>query len=1188
MSARVFRRSISIALRSISAIFLLIGAAFAAEPVTADPVDFQITGQPLDSALNEFARQSDREIFYASDVVDGVYANGVDGKYEPEDALELLLADSGLEYSVTASDTFLVSDHGGDSDSKNSSPAPILMAQNTSSQAQTTVSSRSEQGGTSVVTGRVTDARTGTNLRGAKVAIEETGQWTSTGDLGRFRFASVPEGEYTLTVSFLGYAEQSAIILVQDGLQIAESFALRGGSDIEEIVVFGARSARAIALNQERTADNFTTVVSSDLLGRFEGATLAEALNRAPGIAFQEDPLTGNGTNVIVRGLAPDLNQIRLDGQRLAEGSGVGRSPSIGNLLTDTIDEVVISKTLLPSQDSSGTGGLIEISTLSPLDRNPRHLSLSAQMEKNDFQDIEQYSGLASVTFGEEKPFGVSLGLNHRELQNTIIGYNKSNLFTGQYLPLAEDGSPILSTFSLDPRLGFPFDPGVDSVYSGVVANRLDAVESEISAVTAAGHWEPFEGTSWRLNYTGSQLKTTPITRTSSIGQLSRWVPMAVDELGGEIRATLTWEDAFPFPGFPTYGLQATTQQFSFKEEEEWSDVLSFQGETASGSWIAKYRLSTSTAETDYRSQQAVFVLLTDSQFFDVPSEFIDQSQAEINSNGSIRSLFPALDRQTYQLPIFNEAGFAFYNSPENFGLRPSDSISETVGRGKNERKSAAVSLLREFEAPTVDYVEIGVEYEESRFDDLILSETRYFPQTDALSLSALGIDSFSSSNLAEIGVDTGLTAASAQDVRSLFARLASMSSGGNQLLRREVFDLSESSLQDPSEFTDESELAAYLQAKLSFGDFEFIGGVRYSYVDVTSRILQQNIVVRADGTLDPGFLNDRRVVDVAASESSLLPRMILNYRPTEDFIVRAGYFESVARPRIEDLSNRQQLQLDLQPLYGPTGDRPQLAVSAGNPDLEPSRTRNFDLSVEFYDENAGAIKASLFFKDIENLVELTSDVADGSLDGIVLPDDTLFQDLPDDIFVLNVRPANNDKSAEVWGVELAFERRFVNLPGIFGGLGVFANYTYSESEKFFVFEDVFDPISDEFVDIEVDDVPFDQSPKHSGTVAVTYNMHNVDASIAYTAQSERLSSYRGNNLSRYLDSDDSLDIRFEYQLDRLGANWRIFLSGSDLLKGSDDPDTLSFTGEPDRKYYTDGTFFGGRTIGIGVNAVFQ
>ncbi len=173
MLARAFCRSISIALRSISATFLFIGAAFAIEPVTADPVDFQISEQPLNNALNEFARQSDREIFYASDVVDGIYANGIDGNYEPEDALELLLADSGLEYSVTASDTFLVNDQRGASDSKNSQPTPVLMAQNQTASQKTrsnrpTTISNDETDDDEVVLEQI--IVTGSRIRGAQSA----------------------------------------------------------------------------------------------------------------------------------------------------------------------------------------------------------------------------------------------------------------------------------------------------------------------------------------------------------------------------------------------------------------------------------------------------------------------------------------------------------------------------------------------------------------------------------------------------------------------------------------------------------------------------------------------------------------------------------------------------------------------------------------------------------------------------------------------------------------------------------------------------------------------------------------------------------------------------------------------------------------------------------------------------------
>ena len=86
-------------------VFLLILAAATA---TADEVDFNIEKQPLAAALYDFARQCDREILFSTDLVEGKQAEAVDGIYEPEDALALILADSGLGYSVTDGDTFLV------------------------------------------------------------------------------------------------------------------------------------------------------------------------------------------------------------------------------------------------------------------------------------------------------------------------------------------------------------------------------------------------------------------------------------------------------------------------------------------------------------------------------------------------------------------------------------------------------------------------------------------------------------------------------------------------------------------------------------------------------------------------------------------------------------------------------------------------------------------------------------------------------------------------------------------------------------------------------------------------------------------------------------------------------------------------------------------------------------------------
>jgi iron complex outermembrane receptor protein len=84
------------------ALLLLAGAA------DAKPIEFSIAAQDLTGALNEFARQSDRELLFATEVTVHLRTTGLSGSYEPEQALAALLAGTGLEFRVTPEGAFLV------------------------------------------------------------------------------------------------------------------------------------------------------------------------------------------------------------------------------------------------------------------------------------------------------------------------------------------------------------------------------------------------------------------------------------------------------------------------------------------------------------------------------------------------------------------------------------------------------------------------------------------------------------------------------------------------------------------------------------------------------------------------------------------------------------------------------------------------------------------------------------------------------------------------------------------------------------------------------------------------------------------------------------------------------------------------------------------------------------------------
>ncbi len=71
---------------------------------------FDIETQALATALGEFARQSDRQILFSTEVVDAKRTDSLKGDLEPEAALRELLKGTGLTYRVTADNTILV-DH---------------------------------------------------------------------------------------------------------------------------------------------------------------------------------------------------------------------------------------------------------------------------------------------------------------------------------------------------------------------------------------------------------------------------------------------------------------------------------------------------------------------------------------------------------------------------------------------------------------------------------------------------------------------------------------------------------------------------------------------------------------------------------------------------------------------------------------------------------------------------------------------------------------------------------------------------------------------------------------------------------------------------------------------------------------------------------------------------------------------
>jgi TonB-dependent receptor len=166
--------------------------------------------------------------------------------------------------------------------------------------------------------GSVKDGKSGEPLPGANVVLVGTGFGASTDLNGRYVIRGIAPGEYSVKVSYVGYqaldvklsiGESSPRSMVKDFRMIP--IAIEG----ETIIVSGQASGQNAAISQQLVALPVMNVVSAAKIQELPDMTAADAVGRLPGIALIR--VGGEGTQVIIRGMAPQYNQVTIEGVEL-------------------------------------------------------------------------------------------------------------------------------------------------------------------------------------------------------------------------------------------------------------------------------------------------------------------------------------------------------------------------------------------------------------------------------------------------------------------------------------------------------------------------------------------------------------------------------------------------------------------------------------------------------------------------------------------------------------------------------------------------------------------------------------------------------------------------------------------------------------------------------------------------------
>jgi TonB-dependent receptor len=191
------------------------------------------------------------------------------------------------------------------------------------------------------------------------------------------------------------------------------------------------------------------------------------------------------------------------------------------------------------------------------------------------------------------------------------------------------------------------------------------------------------------------------------------------------------------------------------------------------------------------------------------------------------------------------------------------------------------------------------------------------------------------------------------------------------------------------------------------------LGGLRYEHTsnDYTGYDVEFD---------DEGDYVETRPLTNSSSYGQLLPMVHFTYSFAERTNLRAAVTRTLARPDYYDLVPYNIVL------------REDNEIERGNPDIQPTVAWNVDLMAEHFFESVGLVSGGLFYKQLDDFIYFftTREEIDGDIWEITQP--------------------RNGESATLRGVELALQGQMQFLPEPLDGLGLYANYTFTDSEATF------------------------------------------------------------------------------------------------------------------------------------------
>lgn len=777
-----------------------------------------------------------------------------------------------------------------------------------------------------------------------------------------------------------------------------QSIAQETGADsavLDEVVVLGIRGSLQRSLAAKRGSVSVVDGISSDDIADFPGYNITEEIGRLPGVAISRED--GEGQRITVRGLASEFTRVTINGQTVTSGNA-GREVDFDVFASEMFSAVTITKTATASMVEGGLAATVDLRTPRPLDLDDQIFKVNAEFSSNDLRAEQdpRIAGMASKVFADGL-FGVAVTAAYSETslrQDTSQPWRytfRGDTIAGGAHDVNGDGIP-------DPEL-------VGVVNPNLPRNVLNMRTRERLGITASFQYRPTDNLTFSLDYLHAETDEDRARYTID-GNLQAEGGVWPSLIGGAVVEN----------GVLVAGTFANVNQRSeelIKINDEKTDLITAEVDwQISDDWNAFFKLSRSDA-----------------------SKTTWEEAYLVQGNGAF----------SYQLQQ-NGRFFTFPTSIDHLDATEFFLAQTLVKPNKvnDVEDSLRLDLTRNFSDSGLSKLSAGV-YASERDADLTRWETRFNPKRflpsdpDTLfDIPATGIlgtlpatDVFTGFDNVPDGVvtdwlivDVDLVGGSRffnQDTTPdadgfVYRTISTTTENFGQPSGQTI--LTPNLQQTASWAVEEKTYSGYVEGDFEFGKTSINAGARFVRTEQTSRGMENG----PNGTFTP--------IVVENNYTEVLPSVSVRYEFSDDVVLRFTANRSLTRPTLSRLAPARSLE--------PT----QQLGSAGNPLLDPFIANQFDIGAEWYFGGEALLAATFFYKDMDSFIiqaevpvviqgSQLRDAGDNSING------QTFQ----------ISQPINGQGGEVTGLELIYQQPFSFLPGPFDGFGIYANYTFSDSD---------------------------------------------------------------------------------------------------------------------------------------------